>query len=102
MLKNLKLNPAKCMVMRLGEGVDNNCEKYQIFGKSLQFVKVYKDLGVYVDVKLGFHEHVNLAVGRSSSEISNLVRCKLCRSTEYMVSLWVLHICPLLEYSSFA
>ena len=53
---NLKLNAAKCMVMRFGERVDNNCQKYQTFGGSLQFVKVYKDLGVYVDVKLRFHE----------------------------------------------
>ena len=48
---NLKLNPAKCMVMRFGERVHGNSEKYQIFGESLQFVKVYKDLGVCVDVK---------------------------------------------------
>ena len=38
------------MVMRFGEWVDGNCEKYQMFGESLQFVKVYKHLGVYVDV----------------------------------------------------
>ena len=97
---NLKLNPAKCMVMRFGERVDGNCEKYQIFGESLQFVKVYKDLGVYVDVKLRFHEHVNLVVGRASSMISNLLRCTVCRSTEFMVSLWVSHIRPLIEYGS--
>ena len=60
---NHKINPAKCMVMRFGEQVDDNCEKYQIFGESLQFVKMYKGLGVYVDVKLEFHEHVNLLVG---------------------------------------
>ena len=65
----------KCMVMRFGERVDDNCEKYQIFSESLQFVKVYKDLGVYVDVKLRLHEHVNLVVGPASSMISNLLRC---------------------------
>ena len=59
---NLKLNPTKCMVMRYGELVDDNCEKYQIFGESLRFVKVYKDLGVYLNVKLRNHEHVNLVV----------------------------------------
>ena len=45
---NLKMNPVKCMVMRFGQRVNDNCEKYQIFGESLQFVKVYKDLGVYI------------------------------------------------------
>ena len=58
--------------------MDGNCEKYQIFGERLQFVKVYKDLGVYVDVKLRFHEHVNLVVGRASSMMSNLLRCTVC------------------------
>ena len=45
---NVKLNPAKCMVMRFGEWVNDNCEKYQNFGESFQFVKVYKDLGVCI------------------------------------------------------
>ena len=38
---NLELNPAICMVMRFGERVDNNREKYQFLGESLLFVKVY-------------------------------------------------------------
>ena len=84
---NLKLIPAKCMVMRFGEREDDNCEKYQIFGESLQLVKVYKDLRVYVDVKIRFHEHVILAVSRASSMISNLLRCIMCRSNELMVYL---------------
>ena len=50
--------------MRFGEQVDDNCEKYQKFGESLQLVEVHKDLGVYVDVKLRFHEHVNLVLER--------------------------------------
>ena len=37
---NLKLNIAKCMIMRFDERVDNNYEKYRIFARSLQFVKV--------------------------------------------------------------
>ena len=86
------------MTIRFGEWVENNSKKCEIFGESLQFVNVYKDLGVYVDVKLRFHEHVNLVVGRASSMISNLLRCTVCRSTKLMVSLRVLHVRPLLDY----
>ena len=32
---NLKLNTTKCMVMRFGEQVDNNCENYKIFAESM-------------------------------------------------------------------
>ena len=67
--------------MRYSERVDNNLENYQIFGESLQFVNVYKDLGVYVDVKIRFHEYVNLVVCRASSMTSSLLRGKVCRST---------------------
>ena len=66
---NLKLNPAKCMVKRFGERVDDNCEKHQIFGESLKFVTVYKDLGTYVVVKLRFNKHLSLVVGRAISMI---------------------------------
>ena len=72
--------------MRFGNRIGNNCGNYQIFGESLQFLKVYKDLGVYVDVKLRFHKHVYLVVGRASSMFSNLLRCTVCCSTEFMVS----------------
>ena len=86
--------------MKFAERVDDNCEKYQIFGEILQFVQVYKDLWVHVGVKVRFHEHINLVVGRASSMISNLLRCAVCRSTEFMVSFWVSYIRPLLEYGS--
>ena len=97
---NFKLNPTKFMVIRFGERVDSNCEKYQIFGEKLKFAKVYKDLGVYVGVKLRFNEHINLVLGRASSKISNLLRWTVCHSTEFVVSLWVSHVRPLLEYGT--
>ena len=90
------------MVMRFGNRIGNNCVNYKIFGEILQFVKVVKDLGVYADVKLRFHfhEHVYLVVGRASSMFSNLLRCTVCCSTEFMVSLWVSHVRPFLDNGS--
>ena len=61
---------------------------------------MYKDPGIYVDIRLRFYEHVNLVVGQAGSMISNLLRCTVCRSTEFMVSLWVWHVRTLLEYGS--
>ena len=75
------------MTIRFGEWVENNSKKCEIFGESLQFVNVYKDQGVCANVKLRFHEHVNLVVGRASSMISNLLRYTVCRSTDFIVSL---------------
>ena len=36
---NIKLNPAKCMVIRFGELVDDNSGFTRIFGERLQFVR---------------------------------------------------------------
>ena len=69
-------------------------------GDSLHFVYVFKVLGVYVDVKLRFRENVDLVVGRAKSMISSLLRCTVCLSTKFMVSLWVSHFRPFLGYGS--
>ena len=55
---NIKLNPANCILILSGKPVDNNSESYRIFGWSLQFAYVHKDLGVYVHVNLRFHKLV--------------------------------------------
>ena len=61
---NHKLNPTKCLVRRFTEQIGKNSESYQIFGGNLQFVNVYKDLGVNVGVKIRFHGHVKHWVGQ--------------------------------------
>ena len=86
--------------MRFAERIDKTSEIYHILGESLQFINVYKDLGVYLDVRLTFHKHVNLVFGRASSMISNLLRCTAFRSTEFKVFLLVLHVRLLRQYSS--
>ena len=74
---NLKLNPAKCMLMRFVERIDKNYENYQIFGESMHFDNIYKDVGVYVDIKMRSHEPVGLVVGRARCTISDLLRCSV-------------------------
>ena len=69
---NLRLNPEKCVVMRFGErkSVDPNTY-YTVMGQHLNFVNVYRDMGVVIDPELKFHEHVNSVVGRVGSMINN-------------------------------
>lgn len=95
------MNPSKCVVVRFGDRSHspNPCE-YRINGERLQFVRGYKDLGVKVDSVMRFHGHIDLVCGRVGSMISNLLRSTVCRSVEFMVSLWVSHVRPLMEYGS--
>ena len=65
-----------------------------------EFVEVYKDLCVMVDSRHRFHTHVDLIVWRAGTMMNNLLRSTICRSRDFMVTLWISHICALMEYAS--
>ena len=96
---NLKLNPAKCVMMRYGVGGDSG-HQYTINESPLQLVVKYRDLGVMVDSSLRFHSHIDTVFGKTSAMITNLLRCTLCRSVDFMVTLWVSHVRPPIEFNS--
>ena len=100
---NLRVNPSKCVVMRFGSvlnrlGIDEPF--YCIDGRALRVVDSYKDLGITVDKKLKFHAHIRTTVGKAGSLMNDLLRATVCRSPEFMVTLFVSHIRPILEFSS--
>ena len=97
---NLKLNPGKCVGVRFGSAAMEGQPEYEILGVPVAFRTKYRDLGVTVDSRLRFHDHVDIVVGRVSSMISNLLRSTVCRSPLFMTTLWVSHIRPLLEFNS--
>ena len=98
---NLRLNSKKCVVMRFGAvGMSKQESNYIVNNQRLKFVNVYKDLGVRVDVRLRFHEHVNVTCGKAAGLMNSLLRSTICRSSEFMVTLWVSHIRPIIEYGS--
>ena len=67
----------------------------------MQFINIIKDLGINADVKLGFHTLFNLLlVGRASFMINNMMRCRVCRSIVFVISFWVSHVRPSLEYGA--
>ena len=98
---NLTLNPTKCVFMRFGNrSSDEQASGYAIQEDQLSSVVVYRDLGVLVDSGFKFHRHVDFIVGRAGSMMNNLLRSTVCRSISFMVTLWVSHIRPLIEYGS--
>ena len=65
----LKFNTSKCSVMHLGQS--NPLHKYSMRDndgqrRQLEVTVLEKDLGVHVDNKLSFHQHVNTAVGKAN------------------------------------
>ena len=55
---------------------------------------------IQVDVRLKFNRHVDKKMGRTGYMMNNLLRSIICRSVEFMVSLWVSHPHRLAEYGS--
>ena len=77
-----------------------NWMRYNVRGVPLKYVSTYRDLGVIVDVRLRFHSHVDVVVGKTGGMLSNLLRSTVCRDAEFMVTLWVSHIRPIIEFNS--
>ena len=46
--------------------VNEETSKCSVNGQMLKFVNVYKDLGVWVNSRLKFHEHVNFMCGKAA------------------------------------
>ena len=86
--------------MRFGEKSVIDQVAYSICGTNLLFVDSYKDLGIIFDSGLKFHIRINAMLGKAGLMINNLLRSTVCRCIEFMLTLYVSHICPIIEYGS--
>ena len=66
----------------------------------MRSVDSYKDLGVVVDCKLKFHQHVREVVGKAGGLMNQLLKSTVCRNRHFMVQLFVSHIRPIIDYCS--
>ena len=100
---NLRLNPSKCVVIRFGSRVraaDGVNSGYRLNGEPLKLVKSHRDLGVWVDSSLKFHTHVTEVVRKSSGLANQILRSTICRSREFLVTVFLSHIRPIIDYCS--
>ena len=101
----LNLNVSKCVVMRFCRGRSGwiselDQRQYNINGECLPFVETARDLGVMIDNKLKFHNHVRMVVGKASSLCSNILKTTVCRKKEFLMPLFIAHVRPILEFAS--
>ena len=97
---NLKINPAKSVVMRFGSGTQPAGANYLLAERPLQFVSNHRDLGVMVDYRLRFHDHVAGVVRKSRGLVNQLLRGTICRKPKFMITLFISHIRPLMDFSA--
>ena len=55
------------------------------------------NLGVIIDSKLRFHEHISVVAGKEGGLMLELLQSTVCRSREFMVTLFVSHIRPIID-----
>ena len=95
---SLCLSADKCVVMHLGGGRAAEHSEYTLNGLRLKSVSIYKDLGIWVDDRLKFHHHVRVAAGRAGGIMSDLLRSTVCREANFMISLYISHVRPTMDY----
>jgi hypothetical protein len=100
---NLILNREKCVVMRFcrsGNVPDYYLCPYTLGDSVLRLVDCHRDLGVVVSDTLKFHLHIKHLVRNAAGLAGNLLRSTVCRSPDFMVALFIMHVRPLLDYCS--
>ena len=92
--KVTRFSPRNCPLSHSGPSPNS------IDGTTLYFVESHSDLGVTIDKDLKFHRHVRSNVLAMGGLATNLLTCNLNRSSEFMLTLFIAHIRPKLEYGS--
>ena len=75
----LKFHPEKCQVMRIGNKTSPPLKEYYMENHPLSYSSCEKDIGVFVDDKLRFREHIENKVKKANS-LTGIIR----RTFDYM------------------
>lgn len=97
----LKMNREKCAVLRFSRNFkDQVSPLYCLDGSPLPVCQSHNDLGVLVDVKLKFHEHIVSVAHKASGLCQSFLKSTVCRTPNFMMFLFRTHVRPLIEYAS--
>ena len=100
----LVMNVDKCVCIRFGPKTMNSCSvgesPYQINSARIKFSAGHSDLGVKVDGKLKFHDHIRSTANVCNALSTNIFSSTLCRQTNFILTTYKSLIRPKLEYGS--
>ena len=97
----LTLNADKCTMMRFGRHRNlATTLSYMIGGFNIPRVESARDLGIIVDEELKFHTHARSVSCKASGLSMNILKTTLCRSEEFMKTILITYLRPLIEFSS--
>ena len=95
----LKFNPKKCHVLTLGK-FENTMytHRYKVYEKEIEHVDIEKDLGVFMDSELSFHDHITKKVNKANSLVGIIRRCFSFIDIDTFKKLYSSFVRPHLEY----
>jgi hypothetical protein len=94
----LPLATEKIMVLHLG--VNNPRHKYQINNIAISPQTVVRDLGLFIDEKLSFENHIHRQVAKAHSVCNTILFCFHFNSIDKYFQLFMTYALPYLEYCS--
>jgi hypothetical protein len=95
----LGFNRSKCEVLHLGRV--NHRLDYQMGDSMLNTTSCVKDLGVFIDEDLKFHQHVAMAVNKASRMLGLVRATFTCLDETTVPRLFTTMVRPHLEYGNF-
>ena len=100
----LQMNDKKCSVLHLGGSSSNRdiTTDFQFFMGNLAIRKSVSeaDLGVTIDGSMKFHQHIASTARKAGGLVTNLLRSTLNRESFFMITLYVSHVGPIIDYCS--
>nr|CAD2209582.1 unnamed protein product [Meloidogyne enterolobii]CAD2209606.1 unnamed protein product [Meloidogyne enterolobii] len=94
----LEISPNKCYVLYLGK---NNMKKeYSIHGLKVQETECIRDLGVLIDSKISFNNHINMIIKNAYLKSFQIIRIIKSRDLNLLVNIYKTYIRSQLEYAT--
>nr|CAD2185127.1 unnamed protein product [Meloidogyne enterolobii] len=97
-INGLEIAENKCSVLYVGK--NNSQEKYHISENLIPKLQTVRDLGILIDSKLSFSDHINIIIKRAYLSIYRLFKVIRTRKLEQYINIYKTYIRPQLEYAS--
>ena len=92
----MEFNVSKCKIMHLG--YNNPRISYSMGGSNLEVTEEERDLGVLIDSKLDFGNHIRCIVGKANRVLGMIRVSFTCLNVPMLFNLYTALVRPLLEY----
>ena len=101
LLWQLQISFSKCYIIHIGRYHSlNNVVKYKLGDVALKTVDIVSDLGVNVDCKLNFCEHIANITRKAHARANLILRCFISGHRMSIINAFKVYVRPLLEYNS--